>query len=67
LAGPRFAVKDVIDVADVPTTNCCRAYEEIYGEAQNTAPIVQKLIEKGAIPTGKARTVQFASGSHPMD
>ncbi|KAI6081425.1 amidase signature domain-containing protein [Hypoxylon rubiginosum] len=67
LAGLRFAVKDVIDIAGVPTTNCCRAYEDLYGVALETAPLIQKLIEKGAIPIGKARTVQFASGSHPMD
>ncbi|KAJ4299729.1 hypothetical protein N0V90_004975 [Kalmusia sp. IMI 367209] len=67
LSGLRFAVKDVIDVAGMPTSNCCRAYEELYGVATQTAPLVQKLIEKGAIPIGKARTVQFASGAHPMD
>jgi hypothetical protein len=67
LSGLRFAVKDVIDLAGVVTTNCCRAYEELYGVAKKTAPAIQKLIDLGARPVAKARTVQFASGSHPMD
>lgn len=67
LSGLRFAVKDVIDIEGVPTTNCCHAYAELYGVAKTTAPIVRQLIDKGAIPVCKARTVQFASGSHPMD
>lgn len=40
LSGLRFAVKDVIDIAGVPTTNCCRAYEDLHGLATHTAPVV---------------------------
>jgi allophanate hydrolase len=59
LYGVPFAVKDNIDLAGVPTTAACPAYAY---EAARTAPVVQRLIDAGAIPVGKTNLDQFATG-----
>jgi allophanate hydrolase len=59
LAGIPFAVKDNIDVAGVPTTAGCLAFEYVPGE---TAPVVQRLLDAGAILLGKTNLDQFATG-----
>ncbi|WP_445187491.1 amidase [Pseudonocardia sp. Cha107L01] len=64
LEGVPFAVKDVIDVAGVPTTNG----SWVYGDrpAAQSATVVRRLEEAGAIPISKDATTEFAvGGPHP--
>mgnify|MGYP003439185012 FL=1 len=59
LYGVPFAIKDNIDLANVPTTAACPAFG--YQPARS-ATVVQRLIEAGAIPIGKTNLDQFATG-----
>jgi len=59
LWGVPFAVKDNIDVADLPTTAACPAF--IHRPTQD-ATVVAKLREAGAIMLGKTNLDQFATG-----
>ena len=59
LYGIPFAVKDNIDVAGLPTTAACPAYEY---RPPDTAPVVERLIAAGAIVIGKTNLDQFATG-----
>ncbi|MDM0007545.1 allophanate hydrolase [Variovorax sp. J22G73] len=59
LAGLRFAVKDNIDVAGVPTTAACPAFER---HPAAHATVVQRLLEAGASLAGKTNLDQFACG-----
>jgi aspartyl-tRNA(Asn)/glutamyl-tRNA(Gln) amidotransferase subunit A len=64
LEGVPFAVKDVIDVAGVPTT----AGSLVHGEhpAAESAVVVRRLMAAGAIPVTKDTTTEFAvGGPHP--
>lgn len=59
LYGIPFAIKDNIDLAGIPTTAACPDYTDIPDE---TAFVVQQLINAGAIPLGKTNMDQFATG-----
>lgn len=59
LYGVPFAIKDNIDLAGVPTTAGCAAYAYT---PEVSAPVVEKLIQAGAIPIGKTNLDQFATG-----
>jgi allophanate hydrolase len=59
LYGIPFAIKDNIDLADIPTTAGCPQYA--YTPAES-AFVVQRLIDAGAIPVGKTNLDQFATG-----
>lgn len=59
LYGIPFAVKDNIDVIDLPTTAACPAFAYV---ASTTAIAVQRLLEAGAILVGKTNLDQFATG-----
>jgi allophanate hydrolase len=59
LAGLRFAVKDNIDVAQVPTTAACPAYA--YTPLKH-AHVVERLLSAGALAAGKTNLDQFACG-----
>ena len=59
LAGLRFAVKDNIDVAGLPTTAACPAFS--YSPTQH-ASVVHKLHATGALLVGKTNLDQFACG-----
>jgi allophanate hydrolase len=59
LYGIPFAIKDNIDLANVPTTAACAAYA--YTPAES-AQVVQRLMDAGAIPIGKTNLDQFATG-----
>ena len=59
LWGLPFAIKDNIDLSDVPTTAACPAYT--YMPAAS-ATVVDRLIAAGALPVGKTNLDQFATG-----
>ncbi len=59
LYGIPFAIKDNIDLAGVPTTAACEAYSYV---PEASCPVVEKLIQAGAIPMGKTNLDQFATG-----
>lgn len=59
LYGIPFAVKDNIDVAGLPTTAGCPGFSRL---ATRTAPVVQRLLDAGAILVGKTNMDQFATG-----
>ncbi|HET9173434.1 MAG TPA: allophanate hydrolase [Actinospica sp.] len=60
LAGIRFAAKDNIDVAGVPSSAAFAARADTPAEASAFA--VRRLIRAGAIPAGKTNLDQFATG-----
>jgi allophanate hydrolase len=59
LYGVPFALKDNIDLAGVPTTAGCPEFA--YTPAES-AFVVQRLLDAGAIPVGKTNLDQFATG-----
>lgn len=59
LYGIPFAVKDNIDVADLPTTAGCPAYSYL---PDQTARVVEALLDAGGILVGKTNMDQFATG-----
>jgi len=59
LAGETFAVKDNFDVAGMPTTAGCPAYR--FTPAQSAA-VVRRLEQAGALLIGKTNMDQFATG-----
>jgi allophanate hydrolase len=59
LAGLRFAVKDNIDVAHLPTTAACPGFAY---RPQRHANVVQRLLDAGACIAGKTNMDQFACG-----
>ena len=59
LFGVPFAVKDNIDVAGMPTTAGCPDFAYM---PERTSPVVQSLLDAGAILIGKTNLDQFATG-----
>lgn len=59
LWGIPFAIKDNIDLENIETTAACPEYAYTPKES---AEVVKKLIEAGAIPVGKTNLDQFATG-----
>jgi allophanate hydrolase len=59
LYGIPFAIKDNIDLANIPTTAGCPDYAYT---PEHSAFVVQRLMEAGAIPVGKTNLDQFATG-----
>lgn len=60
LAGLTFAVKDLIDVAGVPTGAGNPDWLRTHDVPQQSAPIVQKLLDAGATLVGKTITDEIA-------
>lgn len=60
LTGIPVALKDLIDVAGVPTTAASRVLAN--NIAQHDAPVWKKLQDAGAVLVGKANTHEFAYG-----
>jgi allophanate hydrolase len=59
LFGVPFAVKDNIDVAGLPTTAACPDFSYL---PVRHAPVVERLVQAGAIVIGKTNLDQFATG-----
>jgi len=59
LYGIPFAIKDNIDLAGLPTTAACADFSY---QPEQSAFVVQALIDAGAIPIGKTNMDQFATG-----
>ena len=59
LYGIPFVIKDNIDFAGLPTTAGCPAFAY---QPASSAPVVQALIDAGAIALGKTNLDQFATG-----
>jgi allophanate hydrolase len=59
LSGLTVAVKDNIDVAGLPTTAACPDFAYRPG---TSAPVVQRLLDAGALVVGKTNLDQFATG-----
>lgn len=59
LWGLPFSVKDNFDIAGYPTAEACHAYARM---ASHTDPIVQRLVDAGAIIIGKTNMDQFGVG-----
>lgn len=59
LYGIPFAIKDNIDVAGMPTTAACPDFAYV---AKESATVVTRLLDAGAIPIGKTNLDQFATG-----
>lgn len=59
LYGIPFAIKDNIDLKGIPTTAACKEYTYT---PQDSACVVARLINAGAIPIGKTNMDQFATG-----
>ncbi|KAL4899602.1 amidase signature domain-containing protein [Aspergillus multicolor] len=65
LSGLRVAVKDIIDLKGVKTSNGNRAWFKLYDAVNETAPAIQRLIDLGANILGKVKTAQFANSDRP--
>ena len=59
LYGVPFAVKDNIDVAGVPTSAGCPGFATV---PERMAPVVERLLDAGALLVGKTNMDQFATG-----
>jgi allophanate hydrolase len=59
LWGIPFAIKDNIDLEGIPTTAGCPAFAYTPTES---ATVVRRFLEAGAIPVGKTNLDQFATG-----
>lgn len=62
LAGLRFAVKDLYDLAGHVTSYGNPDWARSHGVAAATAPVVLELLEAGAELVGKTKTVELAYG-----
>ncbi|MDO8903872.1 allophanate hydrolase [Hydrogenophaga sp.] len=59
LYGVPFAIKDNIDLAQIPTTAACPEFAFTPSEH---AFVIQQLLAAGAVPVGKTNLDQFATG-----
>jgi aspartyl-tRNA(Asn)/glutamyl-tRNA(Gln) amidotransferase subunit A len=61
LAGMRISIKDLIDIAGLPTTAASRVRMDHV--AERNAPVVQRLLDAGATLIGKTNLHEFAFGT----
>ncbi|KAK6520447.1 hypothetical protein TWF506_000703 [Arthrobotrys conoides] len=67
LSSKRIAVKDIINLQNLPTSASSKAYAQYHGPSTSTAKAIQHLISLGAVIIGKTRTTQFANGETARD
>lgn len=65
LNGVRVTVKDIIDLKGVKTTYQSRSYERHYAPREETAPIVSRMVNLGAVVVRKTKCTQFVSSDQP--
>lgn len=65
LFGLPIAIKDLVDVAGLPTTKGSPLYQNVV--AKHDALIVQRLRNAGAIILGKTNVPEFGAGSHTFN
>lgn len=65
LAGLPVSVKDVVDVAGVPTTYGSRAYRD--NIAAVSSPLIERIEDRGAIVVGKTNTPEFCAGADTVN
>lgn len=63
LAGVPFAVKDLYDMAGVPTGAGSTFLPEVRETPRETSPLVAKLLKLGAVYAGKVHLNEFAFGT----
>jgi aspartyl-tRNA(Asn)/glutamyl-tRNA(Gln) amidotransferase subunit A len=66
LHGVPFGVKDILAMAEGPTTAQSRVLDRAWGEGRD-APVVARLKAAGAVITGKTSTMEFACGMPELD
>ena len=62
LAGLTFAAKDNFDVAGSVTGAGNPDWQRSHGPAQRTAPVIQRLLDEGAMLVGKTQMDELACG-----
>lgn len=62
LAGVRLGVKDIFHLNGTKTSNGNRAWQNLYPFSKKTTPLVQRLIDAGAVIVGVQLPTQFANG-----
>jgi hypothetical protein len=67
LSGKRIAVKDIFHIKGVRTTVSSRDFRAFFCNAKETAPMIQRLIDAGAVIIGTTKTAQFLSGELAPD
>jgi len=67
LDGVRIGVKDIYNLKGIRTGGGSRAYYQTYPPANETATILQRLIDAGAVVVGKMKTTQFAGPENAWD
>jgi Asp-tRNA(Asn)/Glu-tRNA(Gln) amidotransferase A subunit family amidase len=67
LAGLRFAIKDTIALKGSKIGFGNRAWAETAHREKKTAPVIQMLLDAGAILVGKLKTTEFAEGVDPCE
>ncbi|KAH8698244.1 amidase signature domain-containing protein [Phaeosphaeriaceae sp. PMI808] len=65
LSGVRISIKDNIRLKGVRTSNENRSFLETYGDDEENAVYVQKLLQLGAVIVGKTKLGAFASAEDP--
>lgn len=66
-AGMRISIKDLYDIKGLQTSGGSRAWATVTPIADETAPVIQRIIDLGGQLVGKQKTAQFASGADPWD
>jgi aspartyl-tRNA(Asn)/glutamyl-tRNA(Gln) amidotransferase subunit A len=66
LHGVPFGVKDILAMAEGPTTAQSRVLDRAWGAGRD-APVVARLKAAGAVITGKTSTMEFACGMPELD
>ena len=53
-------MKDSTDLSGIRTGGSSHCYTKLYGPRRESAPIIQKILDLGAIALGKTKTIRFA-------
>jgi Asp-tRNA(Asn)/Glu-tRNA(Gln) amidotransferase A subunit family amidase len=67
LNGVRFSVKDNHDLAGIQTTLGSRSYTKLYGPKKQTAALVKKLLDLGAVIVGKTKMGAYTGSEVPPE